>query len=108
LIVELTVVHGAQPAELGALLGGPAPRPGHVGWLADDLEAESGRLAAAGLPLFHTGRSGPVEARWHDGRATLGHHVEVLRRGPQIEGFYALIRSSADGWDGRDPLRPAP
>src|SRR5712691_7717451 len=65
--VELTVVHSAQPPALAELLGGGAPpagspRVGHVGWLTDDLEAESAALEAAGLPLFHTGRSGPVAA----------------------------------------------
>lgn len=72
LIVELTVIHSADPPELADLIGGPAPRVGHVGWLADDLAADSARLEAEGLPVFHTGSSGPVSARWHDGRAQLG------------------------------------
>jgi hypothetical protein len=106
--LELTVVHGSTPPELAELIGGRGPRVGHVGWLADDLDAEREALEAAGLPLFHTGTAGPVSAIWHDGRATLGHHVEVLRRSPELEGFYELIRSSAQGWDGTDPIRPGP
>lgn len=106
--LELTVVHSATPAALAELLGGQAPRVGHVGMLVDDLEAESAALDAAGLPVFHTGFSGPVSARWHDGRATLGHHVELLRRGPEIEAFYELIRSSALDWDGSEPIRSGP
>jgi hypothetical protein len=106
--VELTVVHSADPPELAELIGGNAPQVGHVGMLVDDLEAESAALAAAGLPVFHTGASGPVSARWHDGRARLGHHVELLRRGPEIEGFYELIRSSSIDWDGSEPLRAGP
>jgi catechol 2,3-dioxygenase-like lactoylglutathione lyase family enzyme len=102
--LELTQVHSAAPAGLAAAVGGPAPRVGHVAWLADDLEAEGARL---GLPLFHTGRAGPVRAHWFDARATLGHHVEVLQRSPELRGFHARIRAAADGWDGRDPLRPA-
>src|SRR6202012_5797895 len=93
---------------LAELIGGPAPRFGHVGWLSDDLEADSAALAAAGLPLFTTGARGHVAAHWHDARAQLGHHVELLRRSPQIEGFYELIRSSSVGWDGSEPLRPGP
>lgn len=108
IMVELTVVHSAAPAELAEMAGGRAPRVGHIGMLVDDLEAESAALEAAGMPVFHTGSSGPVSARWHDGRAQLGHHVELLRRGPEIEGFYETIRRSSLGWDGSEPLRPGP
>src|SRR5579863_5299599 len=93
--VELTVVHSADPPQLAETIGGRGPRVGHVGMLVDDLDAESAALEAAGLPVFHTGSAGPVSARWHNGQAQLGHHVELLRRGPEIEGFYELIRSSS-------------
>jgi len=106
--LEFTVVHAADPRELEQMLGGSGPRVGHVGWLSDDLDGDSASLEAAGMPLFHTGSSGPVAAHWHDGRAQLGHHVEILRRGPELEGFYELIRASAQGWDGSEPLRPGP
>jgi catechol 2,3-dioxygenase-like lactoylglutathione lyase family enzyme len=102
--LELTRVHSASPG-LAELLAGPTPRPGHVAWLADDLDAETDRLTAAGLPLFHTGRAGPVRAHWFDARARLGHHIEVLQRAPELLGFYELLRTAADGWDGCDPLR---
>ena len=60
---------------------------------------------SAGLPLFHTGRSGPVRAHWFDARATLSHHVEVLQRSPELLAFYARIEAAAAGWDGTDPRR---
>jgi catechol 2,3-dioxygenase-like lactoylglutathione lyase family enzyme len=108
-IVEISRVHEAVPDGLGAFLGSSRPPAiGHVAWLADDLEAESHRLAAAGLPLRHTGRSGPVQAHWHDGATVVGHPVEVLRRCPEILGFYAAIGAEARNWDGSRPLRPAP
>jgi hypothetical protein len=106
--IELTVVHATTPPQFAEVIGGGAPKLGHIGMLVDDLDAESAALEAAGLPVFHTGSSGPVSARWHDGRAQLGHHVELLQRGPEIEGFYALIRSSSIGWDGSDPIRSGP
>jgi len=112
--VELTVVHSSDPPELAELIGGHAPQVGHVGHVGhvglvvDDLESESAALEAAGLPVFHTGSSGPVSASWHDARDRLGHHVELLQRCPELDGFYELIRSSAVGWDGSDPLRSGP
>ncbi len=92
--------HAASPGLAETLI---PPGLGQVAWLADDLDAEAARL---GLPLFHTGRAGPVRAHWLDARATLGHHIEVLQTSPELLGFHELMRRSAEGWDGRDPLRP--
>ena len=73
-IVEISQVHDAEPTGLEAFMSAPRlPAIGHVAWLVDDLEAESARLQAAGMPLVHTGRSGPVAANWHDGGLLLGH-----------------------------------
>jgi hypothetical protein len=108
-IVEISQVHDAEPAGLGAFMSAPRlPAIGHLAWLVDDLDAESTRLQAAGMPVVHTGRSGPVAANWHDGGPLLGHPVEVLRRCPEILGFYAAIAAAARDWDGSRPLRPAP
>jgi catechol 2,3-dioxygenase-like lactoylglutathione lyase family enzyme len=108
-IVEISQIHDAQPDGLRAFLrSAPPPAIGHVAWLVDDLEAESARLQDAGLPLRHTGHSGPVSAHWHDGSALLGHPVEVLRRCPEVLGFYTAIGDASRNWDGGRPLRPAP
>ncbi len=107
ILVELTQVHDAQPAGLAAALTAPGAGVGHVAWLADDLDAETARLEAAGLRAFHTGRTGPVSAAWFTG-PPFGHPVEVLQRSEPLLGFYAMLRAAADGWDGSEPFRPAP
>jgi hypothetical protein len=108
-IIEISRIHDAEPAGLRDFFSAsPPPAIGHVAWLVDDLKAESDRLQAAGLPLRHTGHSGPVSAHWHDGASVLGHPVEVLRRCPEILGFYTAIGDAARNWDGSRPLRPAP
>ncbi|HET6506088.1 MAG TPA: VOC family protein [Baekduia sp.] len=104
MLVEVSQVHSASPPELRDLLGRPGF--GHVGWLADDLEDETARLRARGLEPFHTGRTGPADAVWFDARATLGHHVEVLRSAPPLLGFYESVRAAGAEWDGvTDPIR---
>jgi hypothetical protein len=110
ILIELTVVHGSTPPELAEVIGGggQTPRVGHVGTLSDDLAADSSLLEAAGLPLFHSGSSGPIRAHWHDGRKMLGHHVEILARTPEIEGIYAMVRGASKDWDGKDALRAVP
>jgi catechol 2,3-dioxygenase-like lactoylglutathione lyase family enzyme len=106
LLVELTVVHDAQPAGLADALVAPGGGIGHVAWLADDLDAEVARLTALGCEPFHTGRTGPASAVWLHGGPLLAHPIEVLQRADQLLGFYAMLRDAAEGWDGRDPLRP--
>jgi catechol 2,3-dioxygenase-like lactoylglutathione lyase family enzyme len=109
ILVELTQVHDAQPAGLRDALTAPGDGVGHVAWLADDLEAETARLVAAGLSPFHTGRTGPVSAAWFQG-PPFGHPVEVLQTSEPLLGFYAHVREAAEGWDGSRPFRrpPAP
>ncbi len=65
-IVELTQVHGGSPPELIQQI----TRVGHVAILADDLQAETERLVAAGLEPFHTGRTGPASAVWFASQST--------------------------------------
>jgi hypothetical protein len=109
LIVEISRIHAAEPAGLWQFFNsGTTPAIGHGAWLVDDLDDESAALERAGLPLVHTGGSGPVRAHWHDGGALLGHPVEVLRRCPEILGLYAAVQAAAVGFDGRDALRPGP
>src|SRR3954452_1840741 len=86
IIVELTQVHEAHPPQLAR-----APGLGHVAWLAEDLDAEIARLEAAGLHVFHTGRTGPVRAKWLEG-GPFGHPVEVLQAVPELLTFYASLR----------------
>jgi hypothetical protein len=107
ILVELTQVHDAQPAGLAAALTAPGAGLGHVAWLAEDLDDEVARLEATGMRVFHTGRTGPVSAAWLHG-PPFGHPVEVLQQGPEVLGFYAMLRAAAHDWDGRDPLRAAP
>ena len=92
IIVELTQIHDAQPAGLRDAWTKPGGGIGHVAWLADDLEAETARLEAAGLRPFHTGRTGPVSAVWFDGGDLFGHPVEVLQWCDELRGFYASLR----------------
>jgi hypothetical protein len=91
IIVELTQVHDAQPAGLRDALTAPGAGVGHIAFLAGDLAAETARLEALGMHVFHTGRTGPVSAAWLSGEP-FGHPVEVLQRAPELEAFYASLR----------------
>jgi hypothetical protein len=109
IIVEISQIHAAEPTGLRDFFTtGRHPAIGHVAWLVDDLAEESARLAEAGMPVVHSGGSGPVRANWHDGSAAFGHPIEIHQSGPELLGFYEVIAGAARNWDGRRPLQAAP
>jgi len=114
-VLEFGQVHAIDP-ELATAYGYPAGgsassssvamEVGHVSWVVDDLAAESERLEVAGCRLIHTAASGAVRVAWHDGGPLFPHPIEVHLAGPPILGMHARLSALANGWDGRDPLRP--
>jgi catechol 2,3-dioxygenase-like lactoylglutathione lyase family enzyme len=106
LLLELTVIHDAEPAGLREALTPADGGLGHLGIVVDSPASAAEELAAAGCRPFHTGRTGPAEAIWLDGGELFGHPVELLRRGPGLLEFYDRVRAASVDWDGSEPLRP--
>ncbi len=79
----------------------------HVAYVVDDLAQERARLDAMGLELLFEGRNGPHESLLYDA-PLLGHTIEVHQDFPLMEPFQVVMREAADGWDGKDRLRPVP
>ena len=78
----------------------------HVAMMVDSLPdayAEAGRLgydiAAKAETLTGT------EFAFIDTVASKGHMLEIYERSRALEGFYAMVREAAAGWDGSDPVR---
>ncbi len=46
-----------------------------------------------------------TEFAFVDAVADMGHMVEIYERSEALEGFYAMVRQAAAGWDGSDPVR---
>jgi hypothetical protein len=105
--IELQELHNSDPPALTELLV-PAAMPvfNHVAYLSATPESDSAELAAAGHELFLHGRTGALEIRFHDTRATLGQAIEIHRDGPGIRHAFNRIAEAARGWDRRDALRP--
>ena len=104
-VLEFDEVHRAHP-DLAAAYGIRTDGIGHVSWVVEDLAAESARLQALGCALIHTAGLGDVSVAWHDGGPLFPHPVEVHRAGAPIVGLHGRLTALAEGWDGRDPLRP--
>ena len=46
-----------------------------------------------------------LECAFVDTVASLGHMLEIYEKSDQLLGFYEMVRSASDGWDGSDPVR---
>lgn len=78
----------------------------HVALIVDDLQAEIARFEAAGHEAALYAEVAPgVGFAMMDCVATLGHFVELYEPSPQLLGVYDLVKSSAQGFDGTDPIR---
>jgi hypothetical protein len=78
----------------------------HVASFVDDFDDATDRLSTVGFErrLLARTRGGQPFA-FHDARATMGHLVEIYERTPRLDGFYAMVRDAAAGWDGGEPIR---
>ena len=108
--VELFHQHCGSPSgavETASADGSPSLQ--HVTWFAPDVAAEGRRLAALGFDEVMTARlpamSG-MRIAWYDARPLLGCMVEVYEEHPTMRRLYRKVAAAAEGWDGRDPLRP--
>jgi Glyoxalase/Bleomycin resistance protein/Dioxygenase superfamily len=80
----------------------------HMAMFVNSLPAEQARLEALGMPcvMLSTTASG-LRFAFHNGRATLGHLVEIYEPSDSVQRLYRKVRDAAVGWDGHDPVRPA-
>ncbi len=78
----------------------------HVAMFVESLSAEQARLDALGMPcvMRATTPSG-LQFAFHDGRAELGHLVEIYEPADSVVRLYRMVREAARGWDGNDPVR---
>ena len=105
-MIELQRIDECTPPALGQrLLPGTSPILNHVSYVAEDPEADSRALGAAGMPKFMHAKAGEVEARFHDATGLLGYAVELHRPSDFLSDFTARVKEASLGWDGRDPLR---
>lgn len=78
----------------------------HVALIVDDLKAAMRRFEAAGHEAALYAEVAPgVGFAMMDCVATLGHYVELYEPTPQLLAVYDLVRSSAQGFDGKDLIR---
>ena len=78
----------------------------HVAHFVDEFTAATASLAAAGYgEVLYAETSAGMPFAFHDGLDERGHLIEIYERTTALGGFYDMVRDSARGWDGADPVR---
>ncbi|MGE3460707.1 MAG: VOC family protein [Pseudomonadales bacterium] len=81
----------------------------HVAIMVDDLDAAFAHFERSGMPVVtRCGLRGAdlVDFAFVDARGALGHMIELYPASAPLRAFYDRVRTAANGWDGREPLRP--
>jgi hypothetical protein len=106
MMLELVSQDDDQPSPFRDLYGPEETGIHHVAYFANDLQMAIDHLADQGMPLATRARTITGQAFvFVDATARLGHLIELYEPGPGLLNFYAMVRESAEGWQGDAPLR---
>ena len=108
--IELIEPKRLAPGRVKERFAGARPRIHHVAYVlpADSVRQVRGELDRRNLPEYLSSQLGDLDTTLHDASALLGHDLEIHIENDALRQFFAMVRDGADGWDGTDPLRPAP
>lgn len=109
LFIELQIIHRVDPVSALDSLNASGPAGlHHVGYVVDDLAAQSARLACAGLPRTVVASTEGLDIVMHDATPLTGATIELHRESPRLRSLFDRVRSLAEDWDGRELLIEAP
>jgi hypothetical protein len=108
--IELIQPARLSPARVEERFGGPRPRLQHVGYVvsADSVTNLRRELNGSGVSEYLSSRLGELDSTLHDASALLGHDLEIHADCDPLRAFFGMVLDAAEGWDGSEPLRPAP
>ena len=106
-VIELIEAVRLAPERVEKGFSAPRPRIQHVAYVVPATEVVDVRssLDERGLPQYLSTWLGGVETTLHDASAVLGHDIEIHADNEGLRGFFAMVRSAAEGWGGSEPLR---
>lgn len=108
--VELIRQHDSTPSIYTDFDGSRAGGLQHIGVMTDSVAGDLERLGRLGIEPVQSGSTANgIRFAYVNTDALPGGHpggmVELIERGPAIEGFFRLVRESSVGWDGSEPVR---
>nr|WP_254911359.1 VOC family protein [Sphingomonas sp. CDS-1] len=106
IMVEFVQQNNAGPSVFHDMYPDGGQGMHHVALIVDDMKAEMARFEATGHAVGLYAEVSPgVGFAMMDCVAELGHYVELYEPTPQLLGVYDLVRKSAEGFDGTEPIR---
>lgn len=108
--VELIRQHDTTPSIYTSFDGSRSGGLQHVGVMTDSVAGHLARLARRGIEPVQSGSTANgIRFAYVNTDELAGGHpggmIELIEKGPAIDGFFRLVRESSIGWDGREPLR---
>ncbi|MEY2722036.1 MAG: hypothetical protein RL597_1481 [Pseudomonadota bacterium] len=108
--VELIHQHCDTPSIYTTFDGSARGGLQHMGVMTDSVADSLARLAERKVEPVQAGETANgIRFAYVNTDALPGAHpggmIELIERGPAIDGFFGLVRKAAVDWDGRDPLR---
>ncbi len=104
--IELIQQNSPGPSAYRDMFGPSEGGFHHLCWFCDDVEADKQALVRQG---FAVAAEIEIPGLTHcvvDTRPAIGCMIELMPDGPAIRGIYKMVRDAAQGWDGRNPIRP--
>ncbi|MEP3052227.1 MAG: VOC family protein [Erythrobacter sp.] len=107
-MIEFVTQHGDTPSAVRDLYPSGSGRYGlhHTAIFVEDLDQAITDFDRAGMPLAQLSQTETgTRFAFVDASASLGHMIELYEPSAAITGFYEMVRSAANDWDGSDPIR---
>ena len=105
LMVELFVQHDDEPSAVREMYAAGEQGLHHMAFFVEDHASTAARLEELGCPQAQIGwANNRTRFAFHDARATLGHYVEIYPPAPGTKAFYEMVRTAAQGWDGKNVI----
>jgi len=108
--VELIKQHDATPSIYTTTECSNRGGLQHLGVMTESVANSLEQLAHRGVSAVQGGSTANgIRFAYVDTDAPPGSFpgcmIELIERGPAIEGFFNLVKEAAVGWEGRDPIR---
>ena len=108
--IELIQLTELAPDRVEEGFAGSRPGIHHIAYVVPAESAQDVRdeLDRRNLSEYLSAQLGDLDVTFHDASALLGHDLEIHVESEALREFFAMVRAGAEGWDGSEPLRPAP
>lgn len=105
--IELMQTVDLAPERVESRFAAPRPRVHHLGYVVSPHAVNELRssLHERGAPEYLRSEFGGAVTTLHDASSSLGHDLEIHGDNEGLRGFFGMVRSAAEDWDGSQRLR---